>query len=113
MEEATLGTGKRMVAGVVVTAAGTPVMPPAIPAMGTSAAAEAAAPPVVGAVVTIPGTLAAAATPAEVGFRKKLQLLLTVRRQLQLPRNRRVEEARDLWLRRLSGPCAGPATGPV
>ena len=58
-----------MVAGVVVTAAGTPVMPPAIPAMGTSAAAEAAAPPVVGAVVTFPGTLAAAALPAGVGCR--------------------------------------------
>jgi len=71
MEGATLGTGRRMVAGVVVTAAGTPVMPPAIPAMGTSAAAEAVAPPVVGAVVTIPGTLAAAASLAGVGFRKE------------------------------------------
>ena len=69
MEGATLGTGRRTVAGVVVTATGTPAIPHKIPAMGTSAAAEAAAPPVVGAVVTFPGTLAAAALPAGVGFR--------------------------------------------
>ena len=69
MEGATEGTGGRTEVGVVVTAAGTPVTPSTLPPMGTSAAAEAEAPPVVGAVVTFPGTLAAAALPAGVGFR--------------------------------------------
>ena len=67
MEGATEGTGGRTEVGVVVTAAGTPETPATVPPMDTSAAAEAEAPPVVGAVVTIPGTLAAAALPAVVG----------------------------------------------
>ena len=71
MEGATEGTGGRTEVGVVVTAAGTPETPATVPPMDTSAAAEAEAPPVVGAVVTIPGTLAAAASLAGVGFRKE------------------------------------------
>ena len=69
MEGATEGTGGRTEVGVVVTAAGTPETPATLPPMGTSASAEAEAPPVVGAVVTFPGTLAAAASPAGVGCR--------------------------------------------